>query len=190
MNSPSLSFGISSADFEVFSQRSCVAAVKQRNLSSLRLLLSSRDFFCGNHHLHVFVAAVQPNRQRLAPLGFLPLQHLPVPRVHLTRVCLALFVALSGFVYPLSGFLLHGPGLPFFRHQRSWGSPLQSFVPAAEHSPFRGSLLSCPFLLWIRPDTTAVGLQSLALNTELASRSLFLHKARSRYSLGVFIFEA
>jgi hypothetical protein len=36
----------------------------------------------------------------------LPLQHLPVPGVHVTRVCLSLFVALSGFDYPLSGLLL------------------------------------------------------------------------------------
>lgn len=46
---------------------------------------------------------------KLTSVGFLPLQHLPELGVHFARVCLALYVALSGFHYPLSGFLLPGP---------------------------------------------------------------------------------
>jgi hypothetical protein len=49
------------------------------------------------------------DRQRLTALGFLALQRFPVRGVHFTRACPALFVPLSGFGYPLSGFLLPKP---------------------------------------------------------------------------------
>ena len=53
--------------------------------------------------------------------------------------------------YPLSGFLLPNPLVPFFRPKRSWGSPLQSFAPFEEPCLSRGLLLSCPFAPRIRP---------------------------------------
>jgi hypothetical protein len=97
-------------------------------------------------------AAEQRTYQRLTSLGFLSLQHLPEPGVHFTRVCLALFVALSGFLSTL---------LAVFSSRNLWRHfsgpsvhgvfPLQSLSPFKELPLSREPLLSCPFMQLIRP---------------------------------------
>jgi hypothetical protein len=119
-------------DSEVFSRLSAWTAFIRSTLYPPVGFRPLSETLISSHRLQVRVAAVGLHPWRLAPLGFLPLQHLPVPGVYWSRVCLALYVALSGFDYPLSGFLLRGPGVPFFRPQRSWGLPLQRFVPTAD----------------------------------------------------------
>jgi hypothetical protein len=66
---------------------------------------------------------------KLASLGFPSLQHLPVEGVHWSGVCLAPYVALSGFDYPLSGFLLPIP-LSHFPDSSVLGIfPFRVFLP-------------------------------------------------------------
>lgn len=98
----------------------------------------------------------------LASLGFPSLQHLPEWGVHFSGVCLAPFVALSGFVYPLSGLLLPKPLEPLFQVQAFLGlTPSESF-PFEELNLSRGRLLSCPWTRLTRPTWKASpGLQSL-----------------------------
>jgi len=85
-------------------------------------------------------------RRRLTALSFCPLQHFPGSGVHFTRGCLTLYVALSGFDYPLSGLLLLNPLNHYFRFKRSWGSPFRVLLPSKSCCLSRGPLLSCRFV--------------------------------------------
>jgi len=97
------------ADSEVFSESSITAATSGSvSISSSNLSLSFRAP-SGYHHFRVTDGCRLIRLEEVAPLGFQSLQHIPEPGVHSIRVCRALYVALSGFDYPLSGFLLPDP---------------------------------------------------------------------------------
>jgi hypothetical protein len=109
----------------------------------------------------------------------------------LTRVCLALYVALSGFDYPLSGFLLRVLGIPISGPSVPGVTPFRVLFPLWSWAPFRGPLLSCPFFVGVRPKTA----------NDRDFRALFptasLPRAGGYYTddgvaalLGFFIFEA
>lgn len=85
--------------------------------------------------------------RKLTSLGFGSLQHLPELGVYLARVCLTLSVALSGFGYPLSDFLLPEPLSRFFRPKRSWDFPLQSFSHFEERQPLSRLFALLPLAL-------------------------------------------
>jgi hypothetical protein len=66
--------------------------------------------------------------------------------VHVSRVCLALFVPLSGFVYPLSGFLLPKP-LDHFSDPSVPGIlPFRVFLPSKSGSSLEASFSLAVFL--------------------------------------------
>lgn len=64
----------------------------------------------------------------------------------MSRVCLSLYVALSGFVYPLSGFLLHGPGDPVSGPSVLGVLPCRVLFPLLSWTPFQGLCSPALFL--------------------------------------------
>jgi hypothetical protein len=137
--SPSLSSGITSTDFEVFSKLSALAACLQASFHPPLVFRALSETLCGNHRLRVNASAVWRDFKRLAPLGFLPLQHLPASGIHYSEVCLTSFVALSGFGHPLSGFLLPSLGFHLSGPSVLGVYPFRAFFPRLSRSPLRAS---------------------------------------------------
>jgi hypothetical protein len=96
----------------------------------------------GDHRLGHIIVHAPCRRLRLAALSFASLQHLPELGVHVSRGCLSLFVALSGFDYPLSGFLLPKPLSPVSDSSVPGISPFRVFLPSKSRFPLENSLLS------------------------------------------------
>jgi hypothetical protein len=94
-----------------------------RSLPETYVATTAFDFLEGCRHILI---------RKLTSLGFLPLQHLLELGVHLAGVCLAPYVALSGFDYPLSGFLLPEPLGPVSCPSALGFLPLQSLSPFEE----------------------------------------------------------
>jgi hypothetical protein len=187
LNRPSLSFGITPADSEVFPSCSASAAVTRLRFIlpepfALFRRLFRRTPFPGSRSLQ---ANVKP--WELASLGFPSLQHLPEWGVHFSGVCLAPFVALSGFVYPLSGLLLPKPLDPLFQVQAFLGLTPSEFFPLRRAQPL--SRLFAP-LSFDAPN--AADVHDIAWTSELFSlrravhsQNKLLHWFWSRSSLGV-----
>jgi hypothetical protein len=110
--------------------------------------------------------------------------------VHLTRVCLTLYVALSGFDCPLSGLLLPGPLSHVSGPSVLGVFPFRALLPLKSASLSRSRMLSCPWLCRTRP-----GVPCSAWTSERCSlqRALFcnlvLHRRQNRCSHGVVISE-
>jgi hypothetical protein len=145
LNHPSLPFGISSADFEVFLWGSAKVTLHNLVLSSRNLSLSFRDRFQQPPFPNPLATAGGRNLRKLAPLGFHPLQHMPVSGVCLPGVCLAPGLCAFRVSYPLSGLLLRKPlnhvsgssvrGVHLFR----------VFLPSKSRIPLRIPFALMPF---------------------------------------------
>jgi hypothetical protein len=127
--------------FEVFLGRSsstaCAASIYP--LLAFRPLSEDEP---GDHRLCHIIVHAPCRRLRLAALSSASLQHLPDLGVHMSRGCLSLFVALSGFDYPLSGFLLPKPLSRLSDSSVPGISPFRAFLPSKSRSSLEAFLLS------------------------------------------------